>query len=230
MVRESKLRRIYHFRESAWAIMTAKIISKHIRNFRNKNGFCNIALTGGSSAKLIYKELARRNFFKKLNSLDIYFTDERCVSVGHADSNYQMVVNSLFRGNSNFYAHDLHRIKGECKNLAFVLREYSHKIPHRLDVLILSLGIDGHIASIFPEESVHYSVHAKVRVSSCLQHPYTRITISQRVIENARKIFVLVNGSQKRNIFNAMQSGELNNFIPAHLIPDRAIWLIDDGI
>jgi len=56
-----------------------------------------IMLTGGRSASQLYTEWQKLQNFKQLNNTTFYFGDERCVPPAHPESNYGMVMQTLFK-------------------------------------------------------------------------------------------------------------------------------------
>lgn len=189
---------------------------------KEKNGRCSIALTGGRSAQQLYLAAsASSNFMMNMQDVDFYFGDERCVPPDHVDSNYRLVMSTLFscglpRG-ANIY-----RIKAEDANLERAADTYASQLPSVIDVLLLSVGLDGHIASLFPlSEAVEESRRRVVPVLG-LTTPFSRLTITAPVIRSAKKIFVMALGPGKRAIYKKALRQPLNTVqLPARLVLDR---------
>ena len=129
--------------------------------------------------------------FSTLGSQKIkyYFGDERCVSPDHQDSNYGMVKRALF---SNGIPKDckVTRMKGEVANREAAVKNYEQMLPESIDVLLLSVGQDGHIASLFPLSNAQ---NAKNNISHFFCWPKTaseRLTITPHVINSAKSTFL----------------------------------------
>jgi 6-phosphogluconolactonase len=105
-----------------------------------------IMLTGGRSAEALYKSWSRDSFFDH-SKITYYFGDERCVPPKHSDSNYGMAVSALFPlgipENCNIM-----RMRGEATDRSVEAERYSKLLPESVDILLLSVGPDGHIASL----------------------------------------------------------------------------------
>jgi len=187
----------------------------------------SLMITGGRSAKIIYQKLAERQdsiFFGR--DVNIYQTDERCVEPLHEDSNHFMIRNHLFPSlsadNFTFY-----RMRGEALDLDEASLRYSQLIPESIDILLLSMGEDGHIASLYPNSPALFEADRKVVPVIGPKFPHCRITITPVVIKSAKKVYVLAIGDEKKRKYEeALAHPEDINSIPARLVLDRT-WIFD---
>ena len=119
-----------------------------------------IALSGGSTPKVLFKVLAER-YAKEVpwGKVRFFWGDERCVPPDHEDSNYKM-TNDLLLEPVGFPSEQVHRVLGEATpeeaNQDYIEQIKKH-VPFandwpRFDLIILGMGGDGHTASIFPHE------------------------------------------------------------------------------
>lgn len=197
-----------------------------ISNLIIKNSFdkkeANIMLTGGRSASSIYLKI-NRQLFKK-HKINIFLTDERNVSIKHKNSNYKNILLNLFDGKI------VGRSKFEPiiypkKTLSENLTNYSKKIPSKIDILLLTLGDDGHIASLFPNTKDILENKRKMIITKEPVKHKLRISITKKVIENAKNIIVLVPGNKKGKILSKMKK---NKEIPGNIII-KAHWLLNQS-
>lgn len=204
----------------------------------SKDNF-NLALSGGSTPKFIYKFLAE-NYQTKINwnKINFFWGDERCVPPTDDESNYKMTFDNLL-SKINVYGKNIFRIKGE-ENPESEAKNYSNIILHNLpqqnnlpafDMIMLGLGEDGHTASIFPNQM--YLLNDR-DICSVAVHPITkqkRITLTGRVINNSRNIVFIVTGKNKSKIVNDILNRRLNskNYPASFIKPvnGKLIWLID---
>ena len=109
-------------------------------------------LTGGSTAKRLYAYWSDTKFLEQ-RKIDYYFGDERCVPTDQPDSNYCMVQQTISqervpKGGRIF------RMDVEMNDLEMASKKYENLLPESIDILLLSVGSDGHIASLFPNSPV----------------------------------------------------------------------------
>src|SRR4051794_9000159 len=112
----------------------------------------HVVLTGGSTPKAAYERAAELDTDWSITEL--WFSDERCVAPDHEHSNYRMVNDALL---SKVGARAVHRMQGElgpgpgadeyAKELAGV---FGPDVIPQFDLILLGLGPDVHIASLFP--------------------------------------------------------------------------------
>ena len=158
----------------------------------------SLMLTGGRAAKKLYEHWSNENLFSDSKS-NFYFGDERCVQPDHSESNYGMVMKTLFASGVPQGCF-VHRIKGEQANLESEIARYSSILPESLDVILLSVGEDGHIASIFPNSEVVHEETAIVSHVCAPKIPQERLTVTPKVLKLAKKIIVLVCGATKGKV------------------------------
>ena len=202
-----------------------------------KRGRFRIALTGGSTPRGLYSELASR-FHDAVNwsQVDFFWGDERFVPHDHPDSNYRMASETLL---SHIAVPDenIHPIPGEgdpdaaARQYEAVLkRAYGSEFldPARplFDLVLLGLGGDGHICSLFPGSP---ALDEKQRwvVPVTKGRPETRITLSYPAIESSRMTAFVVTGAEKTQAVDGVRSGD-QSLPGARLRPTgELIWLLD---
>ena len=180
-------------------------------------------LTGGRSAAQLYTEWQKLPSFKKLTNTTFYFGDERCVQPNHPDSNYAMVMQTLFKdGLPNNCK--IHRMQAEKHDLEKSAKAYEALLPNSIDILLLGIGEDGHIASLFPS-----SPQLQEQKRFCLsitgpKPPYKRLTVTPPVIKSAKTTYILAQGSTKKQIIEqAKQNPTDINKLPVQMIK-KPIW------
>jgi len=101
---------------------TARLIQQRLEILLHK-GSATVMLTGGRSAARLYMEWQKLSNFKKLTNTKFYFGDERCVPPDHKESNYGMVMKTLFKhGVPNNC--EIHRMQAEKKDIEKTARTY----------------------------------------------------------------------------------------------------------
>jgi 6-phosphogluconolactonase len=198
-----------------------------------------IAISGGSTPKIIFQTLAK-DFKEKIewNKIHLFWGDERCVPPDHPESNFGTAKNYLL-DYIEIPESNIHRIKGENnpeEEAVIYSEEVIKNLPvtgglPRFDVIMLGLGEDGHTASIFPDQM---KLLSSEKICDIAIHPYTkqkRITMTGKVINNAERIFFLVTGESKANILSDILTKKDNyeNYPASHIKPLDGIleWYVD---
>ena len=199
----------------------------------------SIALSGGSTPKIIYKYLSE-NFEDKINwkKIKIFFGDERCVPLDSEESNYKMANESLLK-NIPIPKENIFRINGEnnpVKEAARYEEILKSNLPSdtgipQFDLILLGLGEDGHTASIFPNQvNLFYSA----RLCEAAVHPQTkqkRITLTGKIINNAKLVVFIVTGKNKANVLSKiMDVNKSKSVYPASFVNPKngkLTWFLD---
>ena len=221
-----KQSQIIYFNPTVWSFCVAKIIHKKIMTVLTYKSVCTLMLTGGRSAEKIYATWSEFPEFQKLSGVHFYFTDERCVAPDSLDSNYGMVMRTLFKNNIPLGC-SLFRIEADNLDNDFAADHYAKKLPHSIDVMLLGLGDDGHIASLFPRNAALRETSRQVLFTTAPQSPCNRVTITPVVIHRAKFIYMLASGLTKsKALSQAMLDSNDFDSLPVRLVPN-ADWLID---
>jgi 6-phosphogluconolactonase len=99
-------------------------------------------------------------------------------------------------------------------------------LPDRLVLMLLSMGEDGHIASLFPHSAALKETNKRVLAILGPKPPYQRLTITPTVIRNARHVLVMALGQKKRAIYEeALRNPSDIDTLPARLVLDKT-WIL----
>ena len=175
----------------------------------------HIALTGGTTPELAYKEAAQRE--PDWSKTELWWSDERCVPPDDDLSNYALakrtLLNRLDRDPSA-----VHRIKGELgKEKAAA--DYELELGDTVfDLELLGIGKDGHVASLFPNAATLQHSKRVLPAEPGLEPYVDRVTLSIPTLNSAREIVFALSGAEKaeaaRRAFGATPSPDT----PASLV------------
>ena len=136
----------------------------------------HVVLTGGSTPRAAYQGLVQavHDVGLDLTETTFWFGDERCVPPDDERSNYLMVKQTLFEplGSANRPERAAHAGRaGAAEGAEAYERELEAAGPPEFDLLLLGVGPDGHIASLFPDQPSLHERHgswsaSRGRVSS----------------------------------------------------------------
>lgn len=179
---------------------------------KSKSKPYHLALSGSSTAQALFNLWVKdyRDIIP-WSTIRFYWVDERCVPPDDDESNFKHADRLLFMPLDIPYTH-VHRIWGEqepkmeaerySEMVKWELPGYSD-IP-RFDCVILGVGTDGHVASIFPSCS---NLLTDRRVYAVSRHPVTgqqRITMTGTVILKSTTILIPVIGQDKQDIMEGL--------------------------
>jgi 6-phosphogluconolactonase len=190
-----------------------------------------IVVTGGSTPRAAYVEFveAVQTVGIDVSQCAMWFSDERCVPPEDERSNYGMVREALLEPLGESAAPIVHRMRGEL-GPSEAAEEYERELraagPPRFDLVLLGIGPDGHLASMFPDQS---SLSERSRlvlgVDQAGFEPYVpRVTLTFPALVNARQIVFLATGANKAGPVAAAfgPNAKPDPHVPSSLLPPMA--------
>jgi len=227
----------------AVAVRAAEMVELQLQRARQERGAAHIALSGGTTPGRTYELLGERP--SDWNEVHVWFADERCVGPEDDQSNYRLAAQTLL-GPAGISPERIHRMEGElgpaegAARYAAALTELVAPaqappgagrpagIP-TLDVIVLGIGPDGHVASLFPGAATLDAGDEAVclGVSDSPKPPPERITLSLAVLRAARSCILLATGPSKADAVAAML-GDPTEHVPASLLRRERLSVIAD--
>lgn len=210
-----------------------------------KRGRFLVVLSGGSTPKALYAKLAGPDFSARLewSRVRFFFGDERCVPPSHQESNYGMAAASLFQP-LKIQPGQVFRMQGEDNDPDRAARLYEALLRQEcgtvdgewptFDTLLLGLGEDGHVASLFPGTEALNERTRWVVATTSPRGVASRLTLTLGVINRAGVVIFLVTGRHKAGVVRAVLEGHASPVppFPAVLVrPERGrlIWFLDQA-
>jgi 6-phosphogluconolactonase len=176
----------------------------------------SIVLTGGTSVAHAYERAAERA--PDWSRVTVWWGDERCVPPDDERSNYRLAKESLLDRLVSA-PREVHRIRGELEPPT-AAEELDRELSGvELDLLLLGLGSDGHVASLFPG-SPQLTVEDRRAVSgpAGLEPFVDRITMTMPTLQSAKRIVFIVSGEQKADAVERAFGGDVSADVPAALV------------
>ena len=192
---------------------TAEHMVNSIGQAIEKNGLCNVALSGGNTPGGVFSMLATSPYRDRIDwsKLHIFWGDERMVPPGHQDSNFRMVQETLL-DHIEMPDENVHRMRGEiapeeaAAEYAELLDVHFKADLPCFDLILLGLGEDGHTASLFPETDAVEECEKHVVAVYVPRLSVWRVTLTLPVLNAAREILFLVSGKSKSEIVQRIMS------------------------
>jgi 6-phosphogluconolactonase len=221
----------------AVAARAAADIARALEHVCAERGVAHIALSGGTTPKRTYELLAEQPV--DWTGVHLWFADERCVGPDDAESNYRLAAETLL-ARAEIPPERIHRMQGELgpeEGARQYSLELSLEAPSSaekmalLDLLVLGIGPDGHVASLFPgAATLDAGEHALcLGVHDSPKPPPERITLSLAVLRAGAHCLLLATGAGKADAIQAML-GEPSRHVPASLLRrERLSVIVDDA-
>jgi 6-phosphogluconolactonase len=186
-------------------------------------------VTGGSTALLFLGAL--REASVDWSRITLYWGDERAVPPDSDESNYRLTEDMLLRP-LGANAPNAVRMQGEIPDLQYAAREYAASLPPALDVLILGVGDDGHVCSLFPGHPALMEESARViAIEDSPKPPPRRLTLSLNYVLRSKQVWVVAVGERKRTLLQrAVQRQETSTPLDIVVAQSREVVIFTDQV
>lgn len=206
-----------------------------------------LVLTGGGIGTAVLAQLAATPARDAVEwrRLDVWWGDERFLPSGHPDRNETSAREALLR-HVDLDPARVHPMPGPdgpdgddpeaaAARYAAILggaaRPEDHGPVPAFDVLLLGIGPEGHVASLFPSLPAVYDERPVVAVRGSPKPPPTRLTLTLPAIRSAREVWILAAGTEKAGAVRLALSGVGPVQVPAAGARgrQRTLFLLDRG-
>ena len=211
---------------------------------QSARGMASVVLTGGRIAAAVYESLAASPARDAVDwsMVDLWWGDERFLPAGHPDRN-ETQARAVLLDQLPLDPTRVHPMPASdgpagddpeaaaaayAAELAAAARPGSEQLPH-FDVLLLGVGEEGHVASVFPEMPAAYEHRPVTAVRGCPKPPPMRISLTLPAINTAEEVWLMATGDAKAAAVGMALSGAGPVQVPAagaHGV-DRTLWLLD---
>ena len=172
-------------------------------------------LTGGSTPQRSYELAAALE--RDWSGVELWWSDERCVPPDDEKSNYAMAKRALLDHVSVGAAHRMRGELGKEDGAASYDQELGSL--DRFDLVLLGLGPDGHVASLFPEQPTLDVTEQRVIGAEAKLEPFVdRITLTLPVLRRTRELVFLVTGESKADAARRAFADEPSRTTPGSLV------------
>ncbi len=200
-----------------------------------RRGFFAVALPGGSVAVHGFSALAALPLH--WDRVHFFWVDERAVPPSDPESNYG-VAHTAWLEPARVPPQSIHRMSADSPDLASAAVAYGQELtrvlghPARLDFVLLGVGPDGHVASLFPGHSaLSDDRRMVVPVVDAPKPNVRRLTLTLPVLAGAERVVVMAMGESKAG---AMQESieRPDSSLPVALVlqrAERSLVLVDEA-
>ncbi len=220
-------------------------LSARMLDAQASRGWASVVLTGGRIADKIYEAFLADPSKDTIDwsRVDLWWGDERFLPAGDPDRNETQTRAALI-DHLSIAAERVHPMpasdgpdgndpEAAAERYAAVLaaaRQPGRPLPH-FDVVLLGIGEDGHVASIFPEHPVGYETRPVSAVRGSPKPPPIRTTLTMPTLNTADDVWVIASGDGKADAVGAALSGAAPHQVPAAGVhgTERTLWLLDEA-
>ena len=218
----------------------AKIIHKNKENFlikkfialfkskikeKGKKRF-SFVITGGKSPINLYRHLSLRSDIP-WKKIDFFISDERCVNENSKNSNINMCKKNLLN-RIPISRKQIYMVSLKKKKPKKMLEDYESKIKKyffrkkvAFDLVLLGIGNDGHIASLFRD---NINLKNNNVVDLVKRKDFTRITLTLQCLNSSKNIFLWAPKKNKINIIKKVLNDK-KLFYPASFLKCKKKYL-----
>jgi 6-phosphogluconolactonase len=223
--------------------VAARLVIKII-DAQAERGWASVVLTGGRVAAKVLravKELPAADAVE-WSHVDLWWGDERFLPAGDKERNETQAREALLEALPLDPArvHAMPASDGPdgddakaaaaryARELAAAAKPGSSELPH-FDVLMLGVGEDGHVASIFPEHPAGYETGTVTAVHNSPKPPPNRISLTMPTIQTAEEVWLIAAGPDKAAAIGMALEGAGPRQLPAAgaVGTERTLWLLD---
>lgn len=197
-----------------------------------------IALTGGTIAEQVHAAVARlaEGSGVDWSRVDVYWGDERFVPADDPERNAGQARRALLDHVPVDPArvHEVPASDSRTGDVEAAAAAYSDTVREhgrgRFDVVMLGVGPDGHVASLFPgSPQLDVEDRVAVAVTDSPKPPPQRVSLTYGALNRAAEVWFLVSGEGKAEAVGRAHAGADRHEIPATGVrgQDRTLWLLD---
>jgi 6-phosphogluconolactonase len=226
--------------EEKLADRAAEDIAAHIKDVLSRGErYFHWVLTGGNTPKRLYERLAAAPYDTVIpwDRVRVFWGDERFVPAADPDSNVRTASELLLRKvpipAANIFAPrtNFPSVEESAAQYEKDLKYLFHVIP-RFHLVMLGLGEDGHIASLFPKSpSLQEEQRWVVPVKDAPKPPKERISLTMPLINNAEQVMFLIAGSGKADVVKRALNEPIGKYPCQYVWPmaGTVVWWLDQA-
>jgi 6-phosphogluconolactonase len=223
--------------------VAARLITRLI-DAQAVRGVASVVLTGGRIATAMYSAIRDSPARDAIDwsRVEVWWSDERFLPTGHPERNETQARAALLDSVrlKRAQVHPMPASDGPggddpeaaaaryAEELAAVGHPTHQDLPH-FDVLLLGVGEDGHVASVFPESPAGYDKRSVIAVRGAPKPPPIRITMTLQAVNSAEDVWLIAAGSDKAGAVGMALQGAGPIQVPAAGVAgtERTLWLLD---
>ena len=207
-----------------------------------EKGVFYVAISGGQTPRRFFELLAETEQGRALawDKVHLFWVDERLVPTYSEWSNYNL-ASQIFLDRVAIPPENVHHIRTDYGDFAVAAASYEQTIRKvfgievgqlpEFDLILLGMGTDGHIGSLFPDSYACFDTCDLACVVYVMGDRHDRVTLTRPVMCAASHLVVLVCGQEKAEILQKVFYSDPEDIrYPAHIlwpVLHKVTWLVD---
>jgi 6-phosphogluconolactonase len=229
---------VVHRDQESLADAAAARLVVSLLDAQSARGVAHVSLTGGSMGSHIVTSLTRvpARGAVDWSRVHVWWGDERYLPAGDPERNDTQNGDAGLDTLGLEPSH-VHRVPGpdastsaEASAEAYAAALREHGQGSLFDVMVLGVGPDGHVASLFPHHPTAATADAMaVAVHDSPKPPPDRVSLTRECLEHSREVWFLVSGADKADAVRRGVTGAPFETTPAAHVhgQERTLWLVD---
>lgn len=219
--------------------LAGELVAAAIHRLSRHQGRCRLGLAGGTTPAPVYAYLRAHLPQEAYNQLVVTWTDERMLPAS-PDKSGDWQAFSADHNLRGAYEHWLGQVPlrvqqvypmtlgGDARTEAVRFgREFAREFQGGLDIAMLGVGSDGHIASLFPQHPALELDDLCLLVHDSPKAPAERLTLSLPTLNRARLAVVVATGKDKGRLLAEVLQGKREDLPIARLVGGEVHWVVD---
>ena len=170
-----------------------------------EEGRFTVALSGGSTPKAIFQRFKKGDL--DWSKVEVYFSDERVVDLKNPQSNFKTAMDAGFEALVKSIQVNAMYKGGDIQKAA---QKYEEALPEHFNLVMLGMGPDGHIASLFPNTTALTAEGRFVVANFLPDKGIWRLTFTYDAIQESDVVNLYVLGKDKAETVKAVLEGPEN--------------------
>lgn len=207
----------------------AEAIQTRLAEIQAADRVPSLVLTGGGIAGRVYEQFDPGEL--AWDAVDLYWGDERFVPADHPDANVRQ-ARDAFLDHIGVDPRRIHAMPPHAcdDSMGEAAERYAAQLPATFDLVLLGVGDDGHVASLFPgRPSLAVTDRDVIAEFESPKPPPHRLSLTFRALNRARAVWFLVSGADKAVAVDRARSGDSVQRTPAAGVQgtEETRWFVD---
>lgn len=197
-------------------------VAERIAQVIDQRGHCRLALSGGNTPGPMLELLGTLLPARVYEKLAITWVDERWLPLDHQNSNHDLAWRRWLATAPPVETLPLYRGHALQADATALCEAFTQRFGG-LDIAVLGVGPDGHVASLFPGHPALDAIGPVIAIDDAPKPPPERLTLSRAVLEATPHLALLVAGADRAAVVARAYAGDTD--LPLGRLDPRGEWI-----